>query len=140
MVIPINDAVVLGILTILHIVAIFFTWKIGKIFGSKSWNIVLIAFIILLLERIISFLELFEFISYSNTIILIDRFYLPMIFWILILVGMMRMYNRLGTSIDFEKKVKSIHNKIQKNKKQNSKTKIVGGYLDLTRDRNVVQE
>jgi hypothetical protein len=112
MVVPINDVVVLVILTIIHILAIIFTVKVGKAFNSKSWNFIIVAFILLLLRRIWSFLEIFDITPYSgDLILLIDRIYLPLIFWVLIGLGMIRIYYRIKSSMEIERKIKSIGKK-----------------------------
>ena len=112
MAVLINDVAILGILLIIHLVAIIFTFKVGKIFNSKSWFFIVFAFILLLFRRIVSFLDLFEIISYnSDLILIIDRIYLPLIFWTLIAVGMIKIYYRIRHSIEIERKIKNISKK-----------------------------
>jgi len=107
MAVPINDFVVLFILTIVHIIAIAFTIKMGQVFDSKSWNFITIGFILLLFRRIMSFLSLFEVYSYDgNLILLIDRIYLPLVFWVLIGLGMIRLYYSIKSSMTVERKLR----------------------------------
>ena len=113
---PISDFVILAILTIVHVLAIVFTWKVGKIFNSKSWILVVIAFILLLFRRVMSFLDLFEIVSYEGAIItLIDKIYLPIVIWVLIGLGMIRIYYKIRSSMEIEKKLKSV---VKKGKKK----------------------
>lgn len=105
--VPINDIVVLLILTIIHIVAIVFTIKMGRVFESKSWNFITAALILLLLRRVASFLALFGIISYSGGLILeIDQVYLPLIFWILVGIGMVRLYYNIKSSMTIDRRLK----------------------------------
>ena len=103
---PLNDVFVSIILTLIHILAIVYTIKMGKVFNSKSWNFIIAAFIILLAKRIITFLVLFGSSQYSGAILLFDRFYIPILFWILIAIGMIKMYYKINSSMDIEKRIK----------------------------------
>ena len=108
MVVQINDVAVIGILAIVHLIAIVFTWKVGKLFNSKSWMIIFAAFILALFRRAMNFLDLFGIVSYNNNLIsTIDKIYLPLIFWILIGLGMLRMYYHIKTSIHVERRLKN---------------------------------
>lgn len=104
--VPLNDVAVLIILTAINIVAIIFTIKMGRVFESKSWNFVTAAFIALFLRRIISFLTLFGVFSYSGWIMECDRAYIPIIAWILVGVGMARLYYNIKSSITIDRRLK----------------------------------
>lgn len=122
MVPPINDIAIISILTIVHLIAIVFTWKVGKVFGSKSWNFILIAFILLLFRRAMNFLDLFEIISYNTSLVsLMDQIYLPLAVWVLIGLGMIRIYYNIKTSIHLERKLKKVQKKTKSKKKSKKK-------------------
>ena len=105
----INNFVLILILTIVHITAIVFAWRVGNVSGtSKSWVLILTAFIILLARRVISFLELFGKINYSDFTMLLDRIYLPIIFWALISIGMFKMFSKIRSSIEFERRTRHL--------------------------------
>ena len=106
--VALNDVVILLIITIIQIAAIIYSWKMGKVFNSKSWFFIVGAFIFLLFRRVIAFLVIFGISQYSGAIVLIDRFYIPLVFWILILIGMMKIYYKIENSMEFEKKAKRI--------------------------------
>jgi len=106
-----NDFVVLLILTALNILAVVYTWKVGKVFNSKSWNFIAWAVTFLLLNRAISFLSIFGLISYSGTVALLDTVYIPLIFWTLVSVGMLRIYYKIVSSMEIEKKFKRVGKK-----------------------------
>lgn len=103
---PLNDIAVLLILTILHVVAILYSWRIGRVFNSRSWLFIVGGFAFLFLRRVIAFLVIFEFSTYNGAIMLIDRFYIPIVFWALILIGSMRIFYKIRTSINIESRVK----------------------------------
>ena len=105
--VALNDVVILLILTILQIIAIIYSWKMGIVFNSKSWFFIVAAFIFLLLSRLIGFLVVFGVYQYEGAIALIDGFYIPLIFWILILIGIMKIYYRIENSIEIDRKVKA---------------------------------
>jgi hypothetical protein len=108
MVIQISDIIVVGILSIVHIVAIIFTWKVGKLFNSKSWRFIFIAFCLFFFRRVITFLDLFEVISSSNNLMIsLDTILLPLLGWALIGIGMFRMYLHIKNSMHLEKKLKN---------------------------------
>jgi len=109
--IMLNDVVLLFILTILHVLAIVYTWKVGSVFNSKSWNFIVAALIVLLINRLISFLDVFGIAEYSGTIVLIDSIYVPLVFLVLIVVGMMRIFYKIESSMEMEKKIKSVEKK-----------------------------
>ena len=109
-----NDFVLLLILTALNILAIVYTWKVGRVFNSKSWNFIVAAVAFLLLNRFISFLAIFGIITYSGTVALLDTIYIPIIFWILIAIGMMRIYYRLVSSMEIERKISRVSKRRKK--------------------------
>ena len=104
--IPINDVALLLILTAVQVTAIIFTIKMGKVFGSKSWNFITTAFIILLIIRIISFLNVFGVLSYGESLQQINQVYLPLIFWILVGIGMARLYYNIRSSLTLDRRLK----------------------------------
>jgi len=105
--VPINDIVVLLILTAVQITAIIFTIKMGQVFESKSWNFITAALMLLLLRRIMSFVSLFGILSYSGNLILeIDQVYLPLVFWLLIGIGMARLYYNIKSSMSVDRRLK----------------------------------
>ena len=114
MAIALNDFVILLILTILNVMAIVYTWKVGRVFSSKSWNFIIGAFVVLLLNRLISFLDIFGIVPYAGNLALIDQVYIPMIFIILITVGMMRIFYKVVSSMSLEKKIKSVRRRKKK--------------------------
>ena len=106
-----NDFVILLILTILHVLALVYVIKVGAVFNSRSWNFIVAAFAVLLLNRFISFLDIFGIISYSGSVVLLDSIYIPLVFLILISVGMMRIFYRIKSSMDIERRIKSVSQK-----------------------------
>jgi hypothetical protein len=92
----INEIIILSLITIFHVSFVVFAWKIGKTFESMSWNLIVFAFALLLISRIISFLILFGVLSYDmNWVLSLDTIYLPLIFWAMIFIGITRMYFKL---------------------------------------------
>jgi len=106
-----SDFVVLLILTIIHLLAIIYTWKVGRVFNSKSWNFIVIAFVLLLFSRALSFLNLFGIISYNGLLVLLDTVYIPIIFWIFVFIGMIRIYYKILSSIEIERRINRINKK-----------------------------
>lgn len=103
--VPINDLAIMIILIIIHIVAIVYSWKVGKVFNSRSWMLIVSGFIILFFRRIVVLLDLFEVVS-GNTAALIDNIYLPLLAWTLIGLGLIKIHYSVSTSIYSEKKKK----------------------------------
>lgn len=104
--VAINDVAVVSILTLFHVVAIIYTWKVGKTFNSKSWLLIIFAFVLLLLKRLVSFLSIFEVISYTGSIVTLNENILPLIAWGLIGLGMIRIHYNIKTSISLERKLR----------------------------------
>jgi len=106
-----NDFVILLILTVLHVLALVYVWKVGRVFNSRSWNFIVAAFAVLLINRFISFLDVFGIISYSGSVVLLDSVYVPLIFLVLIAIGMMRIFYKIRSSMDIERRIKSVSQK-----------------------------
>lgn len=91
-----NEIIILSLITLFHVSFVVFAWKIGKTFESMSWNLIVFAFALLLISRIISFLILFGVLSYDmNWVLSLDTIYLPLIFWAMIFIGITRMYFKI---------------------------------------------
>lgn len=104
--VPLNDVAILLILTAINVIAIIFTIKMGHVFESKSWNFVTAAFIVLFLRRIISFLTLFGTFSYTGWVLECDQIYIPIIAWILVGIGMARLYYSIKSSMTIDRRLK----------------------------------
>ncbi|MEX0932742.1 MAG: hypothetical protein WDZ77_01435 [Candidatus Pacearchaeota archaeon] len=130
MVALINDIAIIFLVFVIHIVAIIYTWKVGLIFNSRSWNFIMAAFIILLFWDMVNFLNLFELIYYDHPYMLfINQIYLPLIFWILISLGMARIYYNIRHSMNIEKKLKNSENTKKSADKNSGKKKKKGKRL-----------
>ncbi len=122
MVTMISEVAIIGILAIIHIIAIVYTWKVGKSFNSRSWVVIILAFVLLLFRRIMNFLDAFEIISYSDGLItIIDQVYLPLVVWVLISLGMIKIYYNIRASMHLEKKLKNVEKKKSSKKKKRKK-------------------
>ena len=106
-----NDFVILLILTILHVLALVYVVKVGSIFNSRSWNFIIAAFAVLLISRFIAFLDVFDIVSYTGSVVLLDSVYVPIVFLALIVIGMMRIFYKVKSSIDIERRIKSVTKK-----------------------------
>ena len=108
----INELLVLSAITILNVIVVLFAWKIGRDFESISWDIIVLAFSTLLLSRVISFLNLFNVISSDQIwVSFIDNTLIPLIFWILLGVGIIRMHYKLKSPIKSSNKIRVVTRK-----------------------------
>ena len=92
----INQLTIVFILLLLQITTLYFVWKIGRVLGTaRFWIVIFFALLIIVIRRITTILVIFDIISFGDLTNAIDNIFIPIIFWILMGIGMYDLYQKV---------------------------------------------